>query len=425
MSISEIHQQFLQSNGICTDTRKLQNNQLFFALKGENFNGNLFAEKAIENGATHAIVDEKKYAQNTKCIFVEDVLGTLQKLATYHRKYLNLCIIAITGSNGKTTTKELIREVLSKKYSLGATQGNLNNHIGVPLTLLSFTKETEIGIVEMGANHQKEISSLCKIAQPDYGYITNFGKAHLEGFGGFEGVVKGKSELYDYLRTKEAQIFINKDDDWQVKQSKNANLISFEEGKDSDFQITFLEAKPYVKVLFNEHTVNSQLIGNYNAKNIAAAICIGLYFKVPEIEIKKAVEQYKPENNRSQFILKNSRQILLDAYNANPTSMQLALESFNQLEANSKTLILGDMLEVGKDTLKEHQQIIAKIEALNFENVILVGNNFCATEVPSKFLQFKGFKTLADYLQKNNLQSDAVLIKGSRAIALERSLDYL
>ena len=326
--LSQLHQLFLESTGICTDTRKLKKGNLYLALKGDNFNGNNFAVKALELGANYSIVDEEPEEQNDHIIKVEDGLDTLQKLAAYHRKYLNLPILSITGSNGKTTTKELIREVLSKKYKTVSTQGNLNNHIGVPLTLLSMNKETEFGIVEMGANHQGEIASLCKIAQPDYGYITNFGKAHLEGFGGVEGVIKGKSELYNYLIKNNKTIFINYDDKIQVEKSNGTDIISFSEGKNATHQITFLKANPFVKINTEDTQINSQLIGTYNAKNIAAAICIGKYFKIPAKAIKEAIESYQPTNNRSQIINQNSNQIILDAYNANPTSMKATQNYF-------------------------------------------------------------------------------------------------
>ena len=297
--LSQLHQLFLESTGICTDTRKLKKGNLYLALKGDNFNGNNFATKALELGANYSIIDEEPEEQNDHIIKVEDGLDTLQKLAAYHRKYLNLPILSITGSNGKTTTKELIREVLSKKYKTVSTKGNLNNHIGVPLTLLSMNKETEFGIVEMGANHQGEIASLCKIAQPDYGYITNFGKAHLEGFGGVEGVIKGKSELYNYLIKNNKTIFINYDDEIQVEKSEGTDIISFSEGKNATHQITFLKADPFVKINTEDTQINSQLIGTYNAKNIAAAICIGKYFKIPVKAIKEAIERKLKQEQES------------------------------------------------------------------------------------------------------------------------------
>ena len=422
--LSQLHQLFLESTGICTDTRKLKKGNLYLALKGDNFNGNNFAAKALELGADYSIVDEQPEEQNDHIIKVEDGLDTLQKLAAYHRKYLNLPILSITGSNGKTTTKELIREVLSKKYKTVSTKGNLNNHIGVPLTLLSMNKETEFGIVEMGANHQGEIASLCKIAQPDYGYITNFGKAHLEGFGGVEGVIKGKSELYNYLIKNNKTIFINYDDEIQVEKSKGTDIISFSEGKNATHQITFLKADPFVKINTEDTEINSQLIGTYNAKNIAAAICIGKYFKIPVKAIKEAIESYQPTNNRSQIINQNSNQIILDAYNANPTSMKAALENLEAIPAKNKIAILGDMFEVGNTSAEEHQIIIDLLEKLEFSNMMVCGKNFYQTST-QEVLKFENFEDLKNYIQRNNFEDATILIKGSRGMALERILEVL
>ncbi|MBQ0738104.1 UDP-N-acetylmuramoyl-tripeptide--D-alanyl-D-alanine ligase [Aquimarina celericrescens] len=422
--LSQLHQLFLESTGICTDTRKLKKGNLYLALKGDNFNGNNFAVKALELGANYSIVDEEPEEQNDHIIKVEDGLDTLQKLAAYHRKYLNLPILSITGSNGKTTTKELIREVLSKKYKSVSTQGNLNNHIGVPLTLLSMNKETEFGIVEMGANHQGEIASLCKIAHPDYGYITNFGKAHLEGFGGVEGVIKGKSELYNYLIKNNKTIFINYDDKIQVEKSKGTDIISFSEGKNASHQITFLKADPFVKIKTEDTQINSQLIGTYNAKNIAAAICIGKYFKIPAKAIKEAIESYQPTNNRSQIIDQNSNQIILDAYNANPTSMKAALENLEAIPAKNKIAILGDMFEVGDTSAEEHQIIIDLLEKLEFSNMMVCGKNFYQTST-QEVLKFENFEDLKNYIQRNNFKESTILIKGSRGMALERILEVL
>ncbi|WP_304138447.1 UDP-N-acetylmuramoyl-tripeptide--D-alanyl-D-alanine ligase [Mesonia mobilis] len=422
--LSQLHQLFLESTGICTDTRKLKKGNLYLALKGDNFNGNNFAAKALELGADYSIVDEQPEEQNDHIIKVEDGLDTLQKLAAYHRKYLNLPILSITGSNGKTTTKELIREVLSKKYKTVSTKGNLNNHIGVPLTLLSMNKETEFGIVEMGANHQGEIASLCKIAQPDYGYITNFGKAHLEGFGGVEGVIKGKSELYNYLIKNNKTIFINYDDEIQVEKSEGTDIISFSEGKNATHQITFLKADPFVKINTEDTEINSQLIGTYNAKNIAAAICIGKYFKIPVKAIKEAIESYQPTNNRSQIINQNSNQIILDAYNANPTSMKAALENLEAIPAKNKIAILGDMFEVGNTSAEEHQIIIDLLEKLEFSNMMVCGKNFYQTST-QEVSKFENFEDLKNYIQRNNFEDATILIKGSRGMALERILEVL
>ncbi len=426
MKTAEIHQLFLESNGISTDTRKIGKGSIFFALKGENFDGNKFATQALENGAAFAVV-EKVVEPHINFIPVADVLQTLQELANFHRKYLKVPIIGLTGSNGKTTTKELINAVLSEKFKTTATQGNFNNHIGVPLTLLSMTKNTEIGLVEMGANHAGEIALLCEIAEPDYGFITNFGKAHLEGFGGIAGVIKAKSELYDFLKNHEKTIFMNSDDALQIRQSRGATSYSFGENKDSDQRIEFLEANPFVEMSIGEILIKSQLIGKYNAKNIAAAVGIGSYFSVKPLAIKKAVEGYSPNNNRSQMIEKNGNQILLDAYNANPTSMAAALESFASLKTKKqKVLILGDMFEVGEDSAREHQLVIQNIESLGINKVFLCGNNFFRTTGgPAILKRFAHFEGLNQYLISNPILNSFILIKGSRGMKLERVLENL
>ncbi|MBB4119460.1 UDP-N-acetylmuramoyl-tripeptide--D-alanyl-D-alanine ligase [Mesonia hippocampi] len=425
MSLDKLHQIFLNSTGVSTDTRNITKGNLFFALSGGNFNGNKFAKEAIEKGASMAIIDDKDFAINEKYILVDNSLKTLQELAKFHRNQLDIPIIAITGSNGKTTTKELITSVLQQKFNTQATIGNLNNHIGVPLTLLSMTTETEIGVVEMGANHQKEIEFLCTIAQPNYGYITNFGKAHLEGFGGFEGVIKGKSELYDYLIKNNLAIFINLDDKIQVEQSKNGKVISFSEtALKSNYQIKLHEVNPFVSINTNNLRIQSRLIGLYNAKNIAAAISIGLHFKVPLKDIKTAIENYTPTNNRSQIINKNGNYIILDAYNANPTSMEAALKNLNAISKNNKTVILGDMFEVGNTSELEHQKIIDLLEEYNFSEMLVCGTHFYQAK-STKVKKFKNYEALADYLTQHRYQENTILIKGSRGMQLERALDLL
>ncbi|MEY8847394.1 UDP-N-acetylmuramoyl-tripeptide--D-alanyl-D-alanine ligase [Psychroserpens sp. XS_ASV72] len=422
MSIESIYEAFLNSSGVCTDTRKISNNCIFFALKGDNFNGNKFASEALKKGATFAVIDEERFNEGQQYILVDDVLKTLQNLATYHRKALKTPIISLTGSNGKTTTKELINSVLSTTYKTIATKGNLNNHIGVPLTLLNLTSDTEIGVVEMGANHQREIAFLCDIAYPDYGLITNFGKAHLEGFGSMEGIVKGKSELYDHLKKHEKVIFVNENDKKQVEQVGNySNSISF--GTDT----TLLEAQPFVKLKFNGEIIQTQLTGAYNYNNIIAAIAIGLQFKVSEKDIISAIENYVPTNNRSQIIEKNSNKIFLDAYNANPTSMVAALDNFGGISATNKIAILGDMFELGNVAKKEHQHIADYAQTLNIDNVYLVGANFYNTFIPNnKYVKkFKTFEDLKDHLSTFSFKDNTLLIKGSRGMALERVLDYI
>lgn len=412
MKIEELYSLYITHGLVDTDTRTIRKNTLFFALKGENFNGNKFAEEAITNGASYAIIDEADYKTSEKLILVDNVLETLQKLANHHRNQLGIPVIALTGSNGKTTTKELINSVLSKKYKTTATLGNLNNHIGVPLTLLSMNKNTEVGIVEMGANHAKEIEFLSEIANPDYGYITNFGSAHLEGFGSLEGVVKAKSELYDYLRAKSKKVFVNPNDEKQIAKTKDIESITFDES------IKFLEANPFVKLSYNNTEILSNLIGAYNFANISAAITIGNYFNVTTELIKEAIESYVPSNNRSQVINTKTNRIILDAYNANPTSMKAALESFSKLQANNKTIILGDMFELGKYSSNEHQSIVNFIKELNLDEAFLIGENFYKTT--TKYKRFNGFYEFEEYIKNNQIESSTILVKGSRGMALER-----
>ena len=423
MTISDLYTIFQKSNGINTDTRTLQKNDLFIALSGENFNGNKFAKQAIENGANYAIIDDKDYTQENT-ILVNNTLETLQELAKYHRKKLNTQIIALTGSNGKTTTKELINCVLSKKYSTTATKGNLNNHIGVPLTLLSMDSSTEIGIVEMGANHFNEIELLAEITCPDYGYITNFGKAHLEGFINLEGVIKAKSELYQNLRKNNKIAFINSDNSEQTTQSRDINCYSFSEKTNSNTTVKFSKTKPTVEVLYKKQHVKSNLIGSYNFTNIAAAISIGEYFKVNTSDIVDAIETYTPDNNRSQLINKKSNKIILDAYNANPTSMQAALESFNQLETTNKALFIGDMFELGETSKVEHQDIVDYIETLNIKQCHLLGAEFSQTNHSNKIKSYSDYNAFSD-IYNESLTNYTILIKGSRGMALERILNLL
>ena len=425
MNIITLHQLFLNSNSACTDTRKLVPGDMYFALKGDNFNGNHYVDEALKKGAKYAIVDEEEFNTSNKTILVTDVLQTLQELATTHRDYLNIPIIAITGSNGKTTTKELINATLSEKFYTAATIGNLNNHIGVPLTLLSMNKEIEIGIVEMGANHIKEIDFLCNIAKPDYGYITNFGKAHLEGFGSVEGIIKGKTELYNYLIKNDRIIFINNNDSIQIEKTKQAKIVSFG-NKSSDVTIELISASPFVKLKFNETKIESQLIGEYNFTNISAAITIANYFKVEDLNIKDAIENYLPTDNRSQIITKESNKIILDAYNANPSSMHAALTNFNNLKDVLKIAILGDMFELGEEANKEHQNITNLVSTYSIDKAILIGENFYRTEInSSNSIAYRSFEDFKNQFKISELNNATLLIKGSRGMALERIVDLI
>ena len=418
MNTSELYTIYSQHYLVDTDTRNIRKNTLFFALKGDNFNGNTFAEQALKLGASYAIVDEKEYQTNDTIILVPNVLEALQKLANFHRTQLNIPMISLTGSNGKTTTKELIHAVLSTKYKTVATKGNLNNHIGVPLTLLSITPDTEIGIIEMGANHQKEIDFLCSICEPDFGYITNFGKAHLEGFGGEAGVIKGKSELYTFLKEHHKTAFVNTADAIQIEKTKDIKTVNLNVD-----EIVFLEVNPFVKLSYKNTTIQTNLIGKYNFTNMAAAITMGAFFKIPEASIKEALEKYTPTNNRSQLQKTAKNTLILDAYNANPSSMKVALENFEALEATSKVLIIGDMFELGTTSIQEHQAIVDLVATLHFKETFFVGENFYQTKTDK--IQFKTYQELEDHIKKHPLENQAILIKGSRGMRLERILEFI
>lgn len=427
MDIAKIHELFLKCTSVSIDTRKIQPNSFFVAIKGDNFDANTFAKEALEKGASYVVIDNPDYCIDQRTILVNDSLKTLQELAQYHRNFLKLPIIALTGSNGKTTTKELIHVVLSSKYRTKATVGNLNNHIGVPLTLLSFSTDTEIGIVEMGANHKKEIEFLCELAQPDYGYVTNFGKAHLEGFGGVEGVIEGKSEMYHFLSDKNKLAFVNLEDPIQVEKTNSLQHYSFGINKsEANVSISEVTANPFVTVGFENLKIVSHLIGLYNANNINAAIAIGSYFKIDKEAIKIALEGYIPENNRSQLVTKGTNQIILDAYNANPSSMAVAIENFKQLDKSNKIAILGDMFELGVESLQEHKQLVDSLS--NQKDIIchFVGADFFANSIARENLLFhKDFTALVSYMQTHPIDKSTILIKGSRGMALERTLDYL
>ena len=424
MNISQLHSIFIECNGVSTDTRNLPKGCLFIALKGERFDGNAYAKEALNNGAAFAMVDDQQQ-KGDHFLQVPNCLLALQELAAYHRKTLATKIIAITGSNGKTTTKELMHSVLSQQFNTLCTEGNLNNHIGVPLTLLRLTSKTAIAVVEMGANHIGEIALLTSIIQPDLGYITNFGKAHLEGFGSLEGVVKGKSELYDYLIKNNLPILIHGDDLKQKALTDKATVVSFGNDDHHTYSISLEKTRPYISVIFSGIIIQSQLTGGFNFSNISAAIALGSYYGVSLENIARGIETYIPKNNRSQEIVKNNREIVLDAYNANPTSMKAALLSFDNL-ASPKIALLGDMFELGKFAAKEHQEIVNEAEILSIDQLYWIGEEFSKTKLPSsKHHCFKNIHLFKQYLEKKPLPSGKLLLKGSRGMKMETLLDFL
>lgn len=423
MEIKSLYKIYESAQGVQTDTRKIVPGELFFALSGGNFNGNIFAKQALEKGAIAAVIDDKDFYIDERTILVENSLYTLQQLAFYHRKQFTIPIIAITGSNGKTTTKELITIVLSTQYKVHATKGNLNNHIGVPLTLLAMKKDIEIAVIEMGANHQKEIASYCEVAAPNYGLINNCGKAHLEGFGGIEGVKKGKGELYDYIRNTQGSIFINSDLDYLQEMSHGIEKqISYGSTQSNAiYKGSIFNNQPCLTVAIttasNECIIQSQLVGDYNFPNIMAAVAVGKYFGVSIEKVKTAIESYSPDNSRSQRIIDGSNTFIMDAYNANPSSVSLAIKNFAQAQFPNKTILLGAMMELGEDSIAEHQAIIALLEKYNWNHVILVGGDYKNTKHP--YLYFENTDEAKVWYQKQQFDNMAFLIKGSRAIAME------
>ena len=427
ISTDQLYKKFLESSGVSTDTRKIEPNSIFFALKGENFDANNFAAAALKNGAKYTVVDNAEVVDGDAFLLVNDVLTALQDLATLHRKELGIPIIGLTGSNGKTTTKELIREVLSTKFNVSATEGNFNNHIGVPLTLLSMTKDTELGVVEMGANHIGEIAALCEIAQPTHGLITNIGKAHLEGFGSYEGVIRAKSELYHYLIQHNGVVFINSDDAVLTNMSKRMKDPVFYNKSGDYYQCELISANPYV-VYTNDggSKVETKLIGTYNFKNIAAALCIGKYFNVDEELANSSIAKYIPENNRSQILNTETNQIILDAYNANPISMKAALDTIEVMDHKNKVVILGDMFELGDDSDLEHESIVKMVSEMELAKAIFCGKASAkASENNASINQFETKTELSEYLQNNPIKDALILIKASRGMGLETLIENL
>lgn len=433
MEISSLYQLFLSAGKVSTDSRKIEPGCLFFALRGDNFNGNQYALAALEKGASYAIVDDPGLGANDKCIVVQNVLQTLQDLARHHRRQLHIPIIAITGSNGKTTTKELIAAVLSSQYPMQYTQGNLNNHIGVPLTLLQLDPRIEVAVIEMGANHQGEIDQLCRIAEPTHGLITNIGKAHLEGFGGIEGVKKGKSELYRYLAETNGLAFVNNDEPFLLELSEPVRKrIFYELSENPDpnhkpYEVKLLQLQPFIQVAFLDEKeqlieADSKLMGVHNFQNIKTAVTLGKYFKVPGAKIKAAIEHYNPNMNRSQWVPWGSNSILLDAYNANPSSMEATLRSFAENGLGNKVVILGDMFELGEDAPIEHDRIAQLANGLGFEKVVLVGKHFAKAAQQLGCLHFDNVEELKGWFTGQIWENKVFLIKGSRGMALERVL---
>ena len=428
MDISTLYKCFTECSGVTTDSRNCPEGSMFIALKGETFNGNAFAAQALEKGCRYAVVDEEQYAgENPHILLVDNCLRTLQELANFHRRTLDTRIIGITGTNGKTTTKELIAAVLQKKYRILYTLGNLNNHIGVPLTLLRLTPDDELAVIEMGANHPGEIKTLSAIVEPDYGIITNVGKAHLEGFGSFEGVIKTKGELYEHLRYGgEHTIFIDRDNEHLNKISKGLTCITY--GTEDEAEL-YVSGKAGICAPFltfewrhedRRHKVSTHLIGSYNLKNALAAIAIGRFFNVSEEDISKALEEYIPHNNRSQLTPTADNNLIVDAYNANPTSMKAAIENLSNIDADKKVLLLGAMKELGENSVKEHQDLVELIKQYNWLNVVLVGGDFEKTTHP--FYYFSNTGEARKWLEQQHFEDTYFLLKGSRGIAMENVL---
>ena len=422
MEISELYQLYLQYPSIQTDTRKLQKGDIYWALKGPNFNGNLFAEKALEMGAAYTVVDEP-VATHEQIILVDEGLSALQALAKFHREQFDIPFIAITGSNGKTTTKELVATVLASHFKTATTEGNLNNHIGVPLTLLKIKQGTEIAVIEMGANHQKEIAGYCVYTEPTHGIITNCGKAHLEGFGGVEGIRKGKGELYDYLRAHGGTVLRYADYDYLQDMSKGIEKV-FDYGQSTgDLQGQVISSEPFLKVSITKGfsaltTIHTQLVGDYNLPNVLCAVAIGIFFKVPEAKIIAAIESYAPSNSRSQLMQLGSNQIILDAYNANPSSMKLAIENFARLSVTGKVLMLGGMMELGEESIAEHEAIAALIDQHQWDHVVLVGGDF--SKIKHKYRYFSDSLAAKAWFEAQDFKNAYLLIKGSRSMQMEK-----
>ena len=424
--IEKIYQQFQKAYKVSTDSRKIEKDAVFFALKGENFDANDFALQVAEQGiASLVVADRKDLPKHERIIIVENALKALQDLAAYHRSQSKATILSITGTNGKTTTKELVSAVLAKKYRIIHTMGNLNNHIGVPLTLLSIKPDTEMAVVEMGANHPGEIDFLCKIADPDYGLITNIGKAHLEGFGSFEGVIKTKTELYRHIKAHGKAVFVNQGNPLLWEQSEGQERISYGKHCDAFCPVVPAACNPYLSVGWKEHLIQTHLVGSYNFENVAAAIGVGQYFGVDENAIVEALEAYTPTNSRSQVVETQKNRVIMDAYNANPTSMRAALINFASICGEQHLLILGDMRELGKASEEEHRNILGLMKELKFKEALLVGSNFSAYNENPDWKTFAKVEDLCEYLQINPIIGKTILVKGSHSVQLEKVLPLL
>jgi UDP-N-acetylmuramoyl-tripeptide--D-alanyl-D-alanine ligase len=425
MNSEQLYRLYEQNPSVQTDTRKLKPNDIFFALKGDNFNGNSFAKNAIAKGAAYAVIDEKEFEIPGKTILVENVLTALQQLAKFHREQFTIPFIAITGSNGKTTTKELVHAVLSSSFKTYTTEGNLNNHIGIPLTILKIKKDAELAVIEMGANHQKEIAGYCEYTLPTHGLITNCGKAHLEGFGGVEGVKKGKGELYDYLRRCDGTAFVMWDYDYLQPMSRGISSIIKYGTENADITGKGIQSEPFLEINITKGAasglIKTNLVGDYNLPNILAAVAVGKYFGVDDNKIKIAIESYVPSNSRSQLVEKGTNKILLDAYNANPSSMKLAIENFAKIHAADKVLLLGAMAELGNESIEEHKAIIALIQQYQWKAVVLVGGDFLHIAHP--FTTFATTDEAKNWLKKQQFENTSLLIKGSRSMQMEKVLD--
>lgn len=428
MSISELYELYLHNPKVTTDSRNCLLGSIFFALKGENFDGNQYASKALQSGCSYAVIDNPEYFIGERTILVENVLKTLQQIAHKHRKALGTPVIGITGTNGKTTTKELLAAVLSTKYNLLYTEGNLNNQIGVPLTLLRLNHQHEMAVIEMGASHPGDIKELVEIASPNFGLITNVGQAHLEGFGSFEGVIKTKGELYDYIRQTKGKIFIKKENEYLQSIAKGIEQITYGADENSFASGSIVSSSPFLVFNWKQqgkiHTVETHLIGGYNVDNVLAAVAIGRYFKIPAERISRAIAAYEPTNNRSQFKETGNNKLIIDAYNANPSSMKVAIDNFAAMDVTTpKAVILGDMRELGPTSELLHAEIVTQIEAAGFDKVYLCGDHFSTTG--TNFLHFKSIDELIAELTSNPLKGYHILIKGSRGMTLEKTLPLL